>query len=308
MSLRPLFREAAIREHERDRAGEGRALRLSPWWTRWAYHILTLGAAIALVYLFVGRVDEYASGPAVVIGAGTEIHVQRDRTVEAVFVLPGDSVETGDPIVSLWAGDEQDQLERLNIELQMALAGLPRSDTDQRDLAALRFDRDLAAKRLSECTLRAPHDGVVEDVMVRRGQRVSAGETTATIRGSAASMLVIAFLPGYARPEIAPGQHLRLEVEGHSYAYLDLTVLDVGAIVGPGAARRFVGGHLGDALSLSGGTVFVRARLPATFSAVGRSHEFFPGMQGVASVRLKRESLLAVLVPGVRYLQERLGA
>jgi membrane fusion protein (multidrug efflux system) len=100
---------------------------------------------------------------------------------------------------------------------------------------------------------------------------------------------------------------MRLEVSGSSHAYVDLEIEEVGdEVVGPSAVRRWLGAVVGDAVPLDGPVVTVRARLPErTFHSDGRDHEFFPGMQGTGEVKVRRESILVTLVPGLRNFVER---
>jgi hypothetical protein len=61
-----VFRTEALAHHHARLSRKGDALRLYAFWTRWTYHLL-IGILLALLFILcLGRVGEYATGPAVV--------------------------------------------------------------------------------------------------------------------------------------------------------------------------------------------------------------------------------------------------
>jgi membrane fusion protein (multidrug efflux system) len=155
----------------------------------------------------------------------------------------------------------------------------------------------------------APHSGTVSDVRIRPGQLLAAGDPVLTLLRENQALELIAIVPGRFRPLLATDMLLRFEVSGYAHAMLDLEVSAVGdEVVGPSAVRRYLGADVADAVRLTGPVVVVRAPLPTgTFSADGREHDFFPGMQGIAQIPVRRESILVALVPGVRHVLGHLG-
>lgn len=308
-----LFRDEAVEEYLRGR-DRGSLLRISPRWTDWTYRILVLVFLTGVAFAVLGRVDEYATGPALVRMSGhTEITARSSGTVEEVLVAPGERVFGGQVLVRFYSGAERNEYERVKAEFELHLVRVLRDPFDESAraaAAAIRPQLVLAEARLAERAVTAPGAGIVSDVRIRPGQLLAIGDEVLTLVRENQELELVSLLPGRYRPLLAPGQGLRLEVTGYSHAYLDLTIGAVGdEVVGPQAVRRYLGSDIADAVHLAGPVVLVRAGLPGrTFRSDGRDHEFFPGMQGVAEVSVRRESLLVALVPGVRYFLERFGA
>ncbi|MEZ5064401.1 MAG: HlyD family efflux transporter periplasmic adaptor subunit [bacterium] len=305
-----LFRAEALEEFQRGHGG-GRVLQLSPRWTDATFRILLAMLAIALVFLIVGRISQYASGPAIVrvVGDGP-VAVRASGTVERVLVLPGDAVNEGDVIVRLWAGAEESELERARAAFELHLAQLLRNPQDESARAAAAAARPgvlLAEARLEERLVRAPRAGRVSDVRIQPGQLLAAGDPVVSIVAEADPLELVAFLPGRYRPLLEPGMALRIEVEGYAHAYEDLAIAQVGEeVIGPDAARRSLGADVRDAVLMTGPVVLVRARLPETFRADGEEHSFFPGMTVRADARIRTQSILVTLVPGLEAALEKL--
>jgi membrane fusion protein, multidrug efflux system len=268
-----LFRREALENLVQGHQRQGEPLWISPAWTRWTYWVLIAFFVIAGFFLLVGRVGEYAEGPAVVkIEGRTEITAMTGGTVTSVDVQTGETVGAGQPMVRLY--DPQ------------AEAGL-----EQR-------------------IVRAPEAGRVGDIHVRPGQVVAAGDVILSLLGPAQAVSVIVMMPGSYRPLLAPGMALRLELSGYRYAYVTTTIEGIGdQVIGPQAARRYLGPEIADTVSLTGPVVMVRARLPSrTFMTDQQVHDLYDGMLGRAEVRVRSESLLALLVPSLRaFFDDRRG-
>jgi membrane fusion protein (multidrug efflux system) len=265
----------------------------------------------ALLFCVFGRVNEYATGPAIVRMAGhAELTARAPGTVEEVMVVPGERVEGGQLLVRFYAGVEERERDRAREEFELQLLRVLRDPLDEEaraDAAAVRPQLVLAQARLDERNVLAPHAGVVSDIRIRPGQLLATGDPVLTLVQENRDLDLLAFVPGRHRPLLEPGMPMRLEVTGYSHAYLDLEVLEVGdEVVGPSAIRRFLGNDVGDAVPVAGPVVVLHAALPQrTFRADGRDHEFFAGMQGVAAVRVRRESVAVAVVPGLRGFLER---
>ena len=153
-------------------------------------------------------------------------------------------------------------------------------------------------------TLRAPHAGVVKEVLVRNGQRVEPGTVVLSIvaRAAVEGLQIVAFLPGSERPRLRAHQPLRLTLPGYRGAELTSEVRAISEVLGAAEARtRFLGDRLGDSMPLTGAVVVVEARLAsATFEADGEQLQLHDGMIGHVEVMMQSRSLLESLIPGLR--------
>ena len=115
---------------------------------------------------------------------------------------------------------------------------------------------------------------------------------------------VFAALPGGARPLLAPGATLRLELQGFPFQYQELTLEELGdSLVEPREVRQELGAGLTETLGTTGTVVRVRAHLPSrSFSVEGQRLSYFEGMQGTVSVRVKSERIATTLIPGLKFL------
>jgi membrane fusion protein (multidrug efflux system) len=300
-----IFREEALRHHEGSK-DEGDVLRISPAWTRWTYWLLLALLAAGLLYSVLGRLPEYASGPAVVEVEGrSDLSVDTPGLVASVEVEPGQRVEAGQPLVSFLSRDETASLERIQREFELQLVRVLREPTDEaarQTLTSLRAERELAQARQQGRTLRAPHSGVVGALRVRPGQYITPGESVVTLTGDDVQVTLLALLPGGYRPLLEPGRKVRVELNGFVHEYQEVTIESVGdQIIGPNEARRFLGADVADALTLSGPMVMVRARVDSpTFTSQGRTFNYFDGMHARADARVRSERILVTLIPGLK--------
>ena len=109
---------------------------------------------------------------------------------------------------------------------------------------------------------------------------------------------IVALMPGAARPDLRPGQRLRVTLAGYRDARIIAIVDEVApSVIGPAEARRALGAHA-DLVPVAGAIAIVRAHLAADVPpAGGAALELFDGMSGTAQLRLARRSILAMLVP-----------
>ena len=312
-----LFREEAVEHWIEAGQKPGDVLRLSPGWLTWTYRLLLAVVVAALLYSVVGRVNEYATGPAMVrLGGRQEITANAPGTVTAVAVAPGERVAPGQLLVRFHGAEEAADLRRIEQEFELQLLERLRNPADpapERALIALRSQRELAQTRLAERSVAAPAAGVVADVRVRAGQHLAPGQILLTISSGAsgasgtAEPTLVALVPGQYRPLVERGMPLRLELMGYPYEYLHLTVAEVSdEVLGPEEARRLLGPGVADAVPFAGPVVFVTAPLPGrTFEVEGRQVEYHDGMWGRAEVRVRSEPVATALVPWFRTLFDR---
>lgn len=310
MAVRQLFRREAI-EHQAARTAKAELVRIAPRSTAWAMRLLVAGLSLAMFFVIVGRVNEYASGPALVrIDGRTALSANHAALVRSVEVKPGDEVEQGEVLLQLYSSDEASDLEAATREFDDQLLKLMQRPNDvaaREALVALRTRRELARARLEQRSLRAPHRGVVGDVRVRAGQLIEPGVAVVELRGDKAETTVVALLPGRYRPLLKPGAKLRFELDGFHRRAHELTVDEVGdQIVGPAEAVRYLGREQADALQLAGPVVLVQASLPSgSFEADGERFEFAHGMHGQAETIVRNEPVAYAFLPGLKQWVER---
>jgi len=282
--------------------------------TRWGFALLCGGAIAALAFLTLGRLNEYASGPAFVQLEGrTALSSSVTGLVTKVEVKPGDRVAAGDVLVRFSAADEVAELRAASAEFENQLAKLllrPNDAATREALVSLRTRRELAQQREEQRTLRAPHAGFVGDVRVHEAQLVEPGMRVIDLQDSAASATLIALLPGRYRPLLRAGHRLRFELEGFHQRVHEFVVSRVGdQILGPGEAARYIGRDLGDAFQFGGPVVLVQAALPSTsFDVDGQRYAFASGMFGKAEAVVRDEPVAYAFVPGLRPWIERVQA
>jgi multidrug resistance efflux pump len=306
-SSRPaVFREEAVRHAEG--GGNGDVLRLSPAWTRWTYWLLVALFLAVFAYGAFGTLYEYASGPAVVWVAGrVDLTATLAGTVSSIEVKPGQRVEPGAVLVRFYSAREEAELVRIQREFDLQLIKMMRdpADLDARQaLTALRTQKDLAASRVEQLSVRATQAGVIGDVRIRPGQLLAAGDTVVTLMGEQTKYSIVAMMPAQYRPQLKPGMSLRFEVTGYRYAYQEMTIASVSTqIIGPSEVKRYLGQQIDDTVAITGPVVLVEAVPPsATFEVDGRTFDFYHGMNGVAETRVRSESILFSLIPGLRII------
>jgi membrane fusion protein (multidrug efflux system) len=303
-----LFRAEALSYHDEGYRGSGNVLRISPEWIPAAYWLLLLVVGTGAAYGAFGTLTEYATGPAVIRVEGrTRVTAPSASTVATVDVEPGQRVAAGGVLVTLYQADHVAELERLNREFDLQMIKFLRDPADQTarsSLTTLRAGRQLARTRLEELSVKAPHSGIVSDIRIRPGQHLTPGDPVLSLLGDNMRWVVIAMLPGHARPAIRPGTELRLELTGYRYVFRDVAIQSVGdEIVGPAEVRQYLGPEIADAVPVTGPAVLVKAQLPSnTFQADGRSLSYYEGMLGTVDAHLRRQPILLSLIPALKSL------
>jgi membrane fusion protein (multidrug efflux system) len=171
-------------------------------------------------------------------------------------------------------------------------------------LSTLRAEKELAEFQLEQRVVRAPQAGVVSDVRIRRGQHLTEGEVLVSLVQEDSPLEIIAMLPGGARPLLARGGTMRLELEGFKYQDQELIIEQVGdELVGSEEVRRYLGPELAKSLTGNGAVVLVRAQAPSRFfEADGKQLAYFDGMMGTAHARVKSERIVLTIIPGLKTL------
>jgi membrane fusion protein (multidrug efflux system) len=299
-----IFRREVVEQTLRPKV-QADPLRISPAWARWSYWILVGALAAFLLYAWLGTIDEYASGVAVVeTGGRADLTARSAGTVVGVEVAPGQRVAAGQLLVRFDDARERGELERTEREFNLQLINRlrdPASAAAEQALITLRAQRELARSRLEERLLRAPAAGVINDVLARPGQYLQPGQTVLSLAAGTGEPAVTAVLPGQFRPQLRPGQPMRLEIGGYRYAWQKLTVESVGdEVVGPAEAQRTLGPAIAGTVQVTGPVVLVKARLPSpTFEAEGKTYRYHNGMQGTAEIRVRSQRILWVLIPSL---------
>lgn len=296
----PLFRPEALEGHAR-RHVSGDVIRIVPGWVRAAYVSVLLFVLVAALSIAFGRIEHYSTGPAVVRIVGrTELTAGRPGTIAEVMVRTGDRVEAGAIVARLH--DPEPAGPRLRREFDGALRDHLRDEDDAAASQALREVRsqlEQADDRRESLLVRAPHAAVVGDLRVRVGQAVAPGDIVASLVEADDELQLVAILPGSDRPMLARGLPLRVEITGFPHAFDDLVIDTVGEeIVGPAELHRTLG-PVAEGLGDIGPAVVVRARLASTHFVADRGRfAYYDGMLATAHVRLRRQRVFDVLIPG----------
>ena len=302
-----IFREEALEAYT-TRHHHGDIIRVSPRWSDWAYWVIVAFVAVSVGFAAMANMARYSTGPAVVrVANRAAVTAHMSATVVAVEVTSGQRIQAGQRLARFYDAEQKATVELLDHEFatQLRLHMLePSHPSAEQAVHALRMDLDRARAALEDRTVRARQAGIVSDIQVRPGQSVAPGDVLMSIIDDESDLYVEAFLPGDARPKLAPGMPLRLEVNGYRYAYQTLTIESVSTgVIGPSEARRFLGSQISDAVSITGPVVLVRARLSGRqFEADGHRYLYHDGMQATAEVQLRSQRLLEALVPGLERL------
>lgn len=253
-----IFRREALEHRSRSRR-QGDLLRISPGWMRHTWWLLIAVTAVAAIYLWVGRVDDYATGPALLVDESrAEVGAPAAGIVDRIEARPGNAVAAGQVIVRLRSGRGGDE---------------------------------------EPVLIRAPIAGRLGELEVRRGQFVAAGARIADILAIRPELTVTALLPGRQRPLVRPGARLRVELSGDPHRHHDAIIDRVGdRVLGPDRADRLLGGRASAALA-AGSYVRVTARLAGAGSTVDDGD--CDGMTGTARVRVGSRRILLAIVPGL---------
>ncbi|HEU4729477.1 MAG TPA: HlyD family efflux transporter periplasmic adaptor subunit [Kofleriaceae bacterium] len=301
-----MFRQEAIMHLVR-RGQRGDVVRVHPGWVRSAYWLVLGALAAALLYAALASVHQYAEGAAVVQFTGrSELIAHEAGTIASLDVARGQKVQRGQVLARLHDDEQVGQLRTLETEFESKLVAYLQSPSDpatKQALGQIRSARDSARLGVESRTIRAPHDGIVKEVLVRNGQRVEPGTVVLSIveDTSAEGLKVIAFLPGSERPRLRAHQPLQLTLPGYRGVHIASEVRAISEVLGAAEARaRFLGERLGDSLPLTGTVVVVEGRLTSPeFEADGEKFQLHDGMIGLAEVQMQSRSVLESMIPGL---------
>ncbi len=302
-----LFRTESL-DARTTRGDYGDVIRVSPGWIRWAYWVLVTLVVACIVFLVVGEVEQYSTGPALIrVHRRTEISAQSSGPLLAQYVTAGQHVKAGELLMRLDDTSQQLELSRVEREFNALLRKRmldPTDDSTTQGLISLRGQVRAARDRVEQRQVRAPHDGIVSDLRTRPGQHVEVGDVALSLVHNDDWRRVLALLPGRDRPQIHPGMRLRLELHGYRYAYQDLIIEEVGNdVIGPVEVQRYLGPQVRDSVALAGPVVLVQARLPEnSFLADGSNYTYHDGMLGLAEVRIKTQPILELFLPALKRL------
>ncbi len=301
-----IFRQEALDHYLSRREQPGQPLRISPAWVWPMYLVMVFLALAGFAYTLIGRIHEYAEGPAIIRCLGREdLTATLGGTIQSIDVVPGQEVRAGQTLVRYYDALESAELQRINREWKSQLINYlrnPADETARRAISQLRAQREEAQTRLDERRLVAPRDGIIDDIRIRTGQGIGAGQTVCTLLGNDQKPTLIALLPGHYRPQIKTGMPIRVELTGYRYAYQSATIQQVGGeLLGPAEVARYLGPDVADSFPLSGAVVVVHADLPSRmFRADDRAYPYYDGMLAQAAVKVRSESILLSFVPGLK--------
>jgi multidrug efflux pump subunit AcrA (membrane-fusion protein) len=302
-----LFRTDAVAHYENGEQ-QGDVLRYEKKWVRLSYAIAIGAAVVGFLFLSLFSVDEYATGPAVVRLDGRRMLASTGGgSIDAVDVKPGQPVEAGAILVRLYNVDEMTELDRATKEFNANLARVLRDPNDREakaNMPSYRSRKEQAQSLVDQRLIRAPMAGYVTDVRVRVGQHVTPGELLLAVAPKENSQVSLdAMVSADYRPMLAKGAKMRFELDGFHYEYADLEVEEVSTeAIGTAEVMRYLGHERADSVNLDpGAKVRVSAKLPAaTFTSEGQPYGYFDGLTGNASIRVRREPLLVMLLPALR--------
>ena len=302
-----MFRQEAI-VHLVRRGQRGDVVRVHPGWIRAAYWLVLAALSAAVLFAALAHVHEYAEGASVVLFTGrSELIAHEAGTIASLDAARGLRVQRGQVLARLHDAEQVGQLRTLEREFESVLVAYLQSPSDpavKQALGQIRSQRDSARLGVESRTIRAPHAGVVKEVLVRNGQRVEVGSVVLSLVEDpvAEGLKVIAFLPGSERPRLRAHQPLRVTLPGYRGVYLESEVRAISEVLGAAEAKvRFLGDRLGDSLPLAGTVVVVEGRLRSpSFESDGETFQLHDGMIGHAEVQLQSRSVLTSLIPGLR--------
>ena len=302
-----IFRQEAI-SHMIRRGHEGDVVRVNAAWVSGAYWIVLAALIAGGVFAYFARIHQYSEGPSVVKVTGRSDVIAVDGgIVTEIAVANGDLVKAGQVVARLHDTEQASKLRALDAEYERRLVAYLENPSDHaigEALGKVVSDRDEARTNVDARAIRAPFDGRIKDLRVRKGQRIEAGAAIAAIlkNDQAEGLSVIAFLPGSDRPRLRAHQALRLSLPGYRGVGFNMEIRAISSEVmgAKEASTRYFGDRLGDSLGLQGSVVVVEGRLASShFETEGQTFELHDGMIGRAEVQLDSKSVLETLLPGL---------
>ncbi|MCU1325424.1 MAG: hypothetical protein JWN34_794 [Bryobacterales bacterium] len=258
-----LFLREAIDHHAAQGQQPGTPMLGLPSWLRWSplLNAIILGALV--LYAALGRLNEYASGPARIRSRGRETLVAGvPGLVLSVAVGGGDRVKAGDLLI------------------QIQTPG-PRNSEPVRS------------------QLRASRDSLIGDVRVHSGQLVGAAEPILTLVNESSGYEASVILPGSMAPKLRAGMPMVLRIDGYPDSSERLTVTGVpGQIISGTEATQLAG-----SLTAGPIVVVRTVLKSSTFAANGRTYYYQDGMTAAAEIIVESNPMLFSLVPRLRAIR-----
>ncbi|HUS32512.1 MAG TPA: HlyD family efflux transporter periplasmic adaptor subunit [Kofleriaceae bacterium] len=303
-----IFRQEAI-EHLIRRGHKGDVVRVSPRWINAAFWVVLASVAAAIGFAAVARIHQYTEGPAVIRVTGrTDLIAYDGGSVTSVEVAAGQAVKENQVLVRLHDTEQANRMRGLEADFERKLVAYLQSPADpnvRQALSSLVSERESGKANLEARVIRAPHDGIVREVLVNVGQRVDPGKVVVAVarKDVPEGLSALAFLPGGDRPRLHVGQKLRMTLPGYRGATVQGTVRAISSdVIGSADAKaRYLGDRLGDSLPISGTVVVVEAQLPKTFEADGQRFDLHDGMVGTSEVQLDSKTVLETAMPGLKF-------
>jgi len=214
-----------------------------PWWaSRGLLYIIVSFVIAAILWAGFSKVDMVAESRGTLVPEGYVKLVQAPGggVVQNVYVREGDTVERGQPLVQLAAGEMRTRLTKLREELVTSEAQLrqymvnrPVAETleQQNRIARLQSDISDAELALQHTTISAPVGGLVTMVGLRgSGEVVQSGQTIASIAPSGAHLVVEARVANKDIAFIEKGSPAKLKFDAfpfQDYGVVEGTVIEV---------------------------------------------------------------------------------
>jgi membrane fusion protein (multidrug efflux system) len=260
----------------------------------------------SIVFICVASVPVYETGVALLrVVDAAPINAPVAGTIESVDVLPGQRVAAGQVLGQFRAERESASLERVEAEFELQLLARLRDPNDleaEQELRRLRPELERVRADLERTRIVASRDGAVQDVRIRSGDYLQAGQIALTLTPVEPEYAVIAFMPGHVLPQLEVGMKVRLIIAGYAYAEIETSIDSIGTqVIGPSEARRFLGPEIGDAVDIEGPVVVVRCVLDEDrFKTGANEYRVHDGMRATAEMEVRRERLIFRLVPALR--------
>jgi len=295
-----MFRPEAL-SAARQKNREGALVALSPKWVKIALPAIILIAAALVTVAAIVHVPTYSRGTLVVTMDGRKNVISTVQgAITSVYVIPGQRVKAGDPLMALDTQNEKQQFEAIDTNYRDQLAAYlvdPTDDNARAALVQIAPQRNAALQAIAQKTIVAGEDGVIGAILAT--DIVSGGEQVLTILPADSQPSITAFMPGTDRARIKPGMVLQVEMSGYYGERQHVVVTEVGEeIIGPSQARKLLGQKLGDTVMLPPSIVVVKAKLASsTFTSKGKTFNYFDGMDGLGEIEVDTKSFLATVVP-----------
>lgn len=304
-----LYRGEALEAH-RSRGAEGHALQLSPGWVRRTYPILIIGLVVALIFSVFIHVPTYSTGLGIITYPGERVSMKTAGVVGKVYVANSMEVKKGDPLFTLQAANEEQELE--SSTKQYNQAGWNYLQDQNNEGAAANLNRALtqlvtAKQHLADKTYRAPRDGVIADVHVHSSNPVNPGELGVKITGKDDLPEVWAFMPGGDRPRLANGQDIQIAIPGFNKNREHATVNMVWNEVYNGQElAKQIGPEFADLNRMEGSWALVHGTLKSKyFVSAGKKMFFINGTSIQTEIKTGSKPFLSSLLPALeKYLPE----